>query len=50
MKEVFIDFLVFKVKLVSEVFNLLMVSVKSDEFFKEWDCVLCSFLNVILEF
>lgn len=42
--------LTFKVKLVSEVSELPMVSVKSDELFKEWDRVLRSYGNVISEF
>lgn len=50
VKEASTDPLVFKVKLVSEASNLPMVSVKSDELFKEWDRVLRSFSNVIPEF
>lgn len=42
--------LVFKVKLISEASGLPMVSVKSDELFKEWDRVLRSYSNVISEF
>jgi len=42
--------LVFKVKLVSEVSNLPMVSVKSDELFKEWDRVLRTYSDIIGEF
>jgi len=50
VKEASTDPLVFKVKLVSEMSPIAMVSVKSDELFKEWDRVLRSFSNVIPEF
>lgn len=41
--------LVYKVKLVSEASGSPLVSVKSDELFKEWDRVLRSYSNVITE-
>lgn len=50
VKEASTDPLVFKVKLVSEASGLPMVSVKSDELFKEWDRVLRSYTDVIGEF
>ena len=50
VKEASTDPLVFKVKLVSESSGLPMVSVKSDELFKEWDRVLRSYSNLISEF
>lgn len=50
VKEASEDPLVFKVKLISEASGLPMVSVKSDELFKEWDRVLRSYSNVISEF
>lgn len=50
VKEASTDPLVFKVKLVSEASELPMVSVKSDELFKEWDRVLRSYEGVISEF
>ncbi len=50
VKEASDDPLVFKVKLISEASGLPMVSVKSDELFKEWDRVLRSYSNVIGEF
>ncbi|MBX2828395.1 MAG: hypothetical protein KTR22_09535 [Flavobacteriaceae bacterium] len=50
VKESSLDPLVFKVKLVSEASGLPMVSVKSDELFKEWDRVLRSYSNAISEF
>lgn len=50
VKEASTDPLIFKVKLVSEASDLPMVSVKSDELFKEWDRVLRSYEGVISEF
>lgn len=50
VKEASTDPLIFKVKLVSEASGLPMVSVKSDELFKEWDRVLRSYSDVIGEF
>jgi hypothetical protein len=50
VKEASTDPLTFKVKLVSEASGLPMVSVKSDELFKEWDRVLRSYEGVIDEF
>jgi len=50
VKEASTDPLIFKVKLISESSGLPMVSVKSDELFKEWDRVLRSYSNVIGEF
>ena len=50
VKEASSDPLTFKVKLVSEASGLPMVSVKSDELFKEWDRVLRSYSDVIGEF
>lgn len=50
VKEANDDPLVFKVKLVSEASGLPMVSVKSDELFKEWDRVLRSYSDAIGEF
>ena len=50
VKESSVDPLVFKVKLVSESAGIPMVSVKSDELFKEWDRVLRSYSNMIPEF
>ena len=44
------DPLTFKVKLVSESSGIPMVSVKSDELYKEWDRVLRSYSDVIGEF
>lgn len=50
VKEASTDPLTFKVKLVSEASGIPMVSVKSDELFKEWDRVLRSYSDVIGEF
>ncbi|MEL6809831.1 MAG: hypothetical protein AAFP76_00660 [Bacteroidota bacterium] len=50
VKESSVDPLVFKVKLISEASGIPMVSVKSDELFKEWDRVLRSYSNVVSEF
>lgn len=50
VKEASDDPLTFKVKLVSEASGIPMVSVKSDELFKEWDRVLRSYEGVIDEF
>lgn len=50
VKESNTDPLIFKVKLVSEASGIPMVSVKSDELFKEWDRVLRSYSDVISEF
>lgn len=50
IKESSSDPLVFKIKLVSEASGLPMVSVKSDELFKEWDRVLRSYSDVVSEF
>lgn len=50
VKEASSDPLTFKVKLVSEASGIPMVSVKSDELFKEWDRVLRSYSDVIGEF
>ncbi|PQB03824.1 hypothetical protein [Aureitalea marina] len=50
VKEASDDPLTFKVKLVSEASGLAMVSVKSDELFKEWDRVLRRYEGVIDEF
>lgn len=49
IKEASTDPLVFKVKLVSEASGVPLVSVKSDELFKEWDRVLRSYSNLISE-
>jgi len=50
VKEASSDPLTFKVKLVSESSGIPMVSVKSDELYKEWDRVLRSYSDVIGEF
>lgn len=50
IKEASTEPLVFKVKLISEASDLPLVSVKSDELFKEWDRVLRSYSGVISEF
>jgi len=50
VKESSSDPLVFKVKLISEASGIPMVSVKSDELFKEWDRVLRTYSNLIPEF
>ncbi|MCH9660219.1 MAG: hypothetical protein K0U54_04825 [Bacteroidetes bacterium] len=50
IKESSSDPLVYKIKLVSEASGLPLVSVKSDELFKEWDRVLRSYSDVVSEF
>ncbi len=50
IKESSTDPLIFKIKLVSESSGMARTSVKSDEYYKEWDRVLRSYSNVISEF